>query len=924
MVRSGTRGSGGSRGHDLPSTAWAVQPAFLIVIALTIALCAPARAGERTQEIRVHLPPGKTAANLAAVHPDFERIGGGEGDVRVVSRPSLTSMLRAQGWRVEVIHDDLEARYASLQKAAADFGIWHTYAETVAELESLHAEFPAITTAPFSIGQSLEGREIWAIKVSDHPDVDEAEPEVLFDGVHHAREIMTVEVNLVFLRYLCERYGSDPFATHLVDDREIFIVPVVNPDGFVYNEQIQPGGGGMWRKNRRDNGNGTFGVDNNRNYPFQWGLGTGSSSVPSSETYRGLAPASEPENRAMIAFIEGRRFVTYNSFHSFLGAILMPWSYTPDPAPDDAILRSLCAGMTAESGYQFGQSPEILYLVSGGMVDWAYGEQRTKGKIYAFTTEIGGTGFWPAPSERDGLLAQNLPSMLYLAEAAGSAVRAEVSAVNGEDGNGSLDPGETVELGLLVSNPGMLTTTGTVTLHLASDDPYVLLERARIGLDDLGPGDAIDTSTDPFRFRIDPGCPEGRRMELTVEVRANDQTITLPVALDAGTPSALYASSFEAAPDAWVSDESQTATAGAFERIVPFGTPYQPGEDTTLPPGSYAWVTGQNTTEGDVDVDDGIAASRSPDFDLSGTAHARLSLQYFHGQRDGGDDPEGDFFSIDASSDAGASWVPLVSIGDASSTAVWRELEVDLEEVIDLTDRVRLRVRAADGPSDGDIVEAGIDDVRITTFDLEATRPQRPTVLSPADSEAVSPRPDLTILYPYPPGDAALHGGFRVFADADQTDLRASADGIALGAQVTTWRPATPLANGTYHWRAFVEDETQRSLYSLASVIAVNDSIPIEGEPLGDGPGLAAFPNPARDLVHLRVAVPPSHTSELSIVDAAGRRVRVLSLPPSASGWTDITWDGRDAAGRAVASGAYWVRLRTPGETRTLQLVRLR
>jgi hypothetical protein len=143
-------------------------------------------------------------------------------------------------------------------------------------------------------------------------------------------------------------------------------------------------------------------------------------------------------------------------------------------------------------------------------------------------------------------------------------------------------------------------------------------------------------------------------------------------------------------------------------RIDPNPTQFQPGDDTTPPPGIYAWVTGQNTDVGTDDVDNGVSATRSPLIDLAGQDAARLVLMYFHGQRDPGDDPTGDFFRLQLSNDGGATFpATLVAIGDVTTNPDWRELSVDLQSVLPLTAQMRIRVQAADGPATGDIVEAG-------------------------------------------------------------------------------------------------------------------------------------------------------------------------------------------------------------------------
>ena len=114
----------------------------------------------------------------------------------------------------------------------------------------------------------------------------------------------------------------------LVDNRELYFIPVINVDGYVYNENTNPNGGGNWRKNRRDNGGGIFGVDPNRNYSFQWGFNnSGSSPTPSSSTYRGTGPFSEPETQAIRDFVNGQDFTMAFNYHSFSNVLIFPYDY---------------------------------------------------------------------------------------------------------------------------------------------------------------------------------------------------------------------------------------------------------------------------------------------------------------------------------------------------------------------------------------------------------------------------------------------------------------------------------------------------------------------------------------------------------------------------------------------------------------------
>jgi hypothetical protein len=426
--------------------------AVVLGAALLLASAVQARVYEK---IRVPVTPDLDRAALF-FHPDLELMGDDDGALILLSRPELTAELRARGFEVEVQIPDLEAYYASRYAPQRDYGVWHTYDETVAEMNAIHTEFPQLTTAPTSIATTGEGRTVWAMKVSDNPGLQEDEPEVLFDGMHHAREIMTVEIILHFIRYLCENYGVDPVITYIVDNRQVWFVPILNVDGFVYNELTSPNGGGMWRKNRRDNGvPGCEGVDPNRNYPFQWG-GQGSSGDPCNETYRGPFAASEPEIQGHMDFVNAHQFVTWETYHSVAGQVLLPWCYTTTPTPDHDLFMALGTEMARDSGYEVGQCSVILYEVSGGAVDWGYGSVGEHPKIFAVSTEIGGSDFWPDPSEREGLIAENLYSNIYLCLVAGGYVELTGLEVTGGNGNGRLDPGESVSLVPTVRNPGVL------------------------------------------------------------------------------------------------------------------------------------------------------------------------------------------------------------------------------------------------------------------------------------------------------------------------------------------------------------------------------------------------------------------------------------------------------------------------------------
>jgi carboxypeptidase T len=272
----------------------------------------------------------------------------------------------------------------------ANLGQYHTFAEMEAELDSLVLANPARARIEI-LGQSVQGRPIRSIKISGNVAVDEDEPEVLITGCHHARELMSVELPLLFARYLLENYGTDPRVTELVDTREIWIVPMVNVDGHVFVEQNHAGSSSYWwRKNRRLNTNGSYGVDLNRNYGYQWGYDDiGSSPDPSSAVYRGTVPFSEPETQAVKDFCALRDFAMSLSYHSYGELILYPWGYAPINTMEAALFAALGDSLRQGNNYTAGNAASgAIYLTNGDSDDWLYGDTQVKGPIYAFTVEL--------------------------------------------------------------------------------------------------------------------------------------------------------------------------------------------------------------------------------------------------------------------------------------------------------------------------------------------------------------------------------------------------------------------------------------------------------------------------------------------------------------------------------------------------------
>jgi carboxypeptidase T len=289
---------------------------------------------------------------------------------------------------------------------------YFTYQEMLDQLDSMHQQYPDLITprTPIEGETTIEGRDIFWVRLSDQASTDEDEPEVLHTALHHSREPGSLSQMIFFMWYLLENYESDPQVQFLVNETAFYFVPCVNPDGYLYNEATNPDGGGFWRKNRRLNDDGSYGVDINRNYGYEWGYNDdGSSPNPESQTYRGESPFSEPETRAIRNFCNAHEFQIALNYHTFGRLLIYPWGFEEQVTPDSLSFESIARAMTRSNQYRYGTDTETLnYTTNGASDDWMYGEQSTKPLIFSMTPEVGAEGFWPA---EDRIIPNNLQCM---------------------------------------------------------------------------------------------------------------------------------------------------------------------------------------------------------------------------------------------------------------------------------------------------------------------------------------------------------------------------------------------------------------------------------------------------------------------------------------------------------------------------------
>jgi len=351
------------------------------------------------------------------------------GDLHITATPDEVGQIQQLGYRVQPAssheHQETEGLPGINDFPPAD-SAYHNYSEMITRINQLASTYPSLFRSS-TIGTSYQGRAIYAIKISDNVATDEAEPEVLFTHHQHAREHLTVEMAIYLMNLFTGSYGSDTQITNLVNSREIWILPDLNPDGGEYD--IATGSYRSWRKNRQPNAGSSYvGTDLNRNWNYNWGCCGGSSGSPSSETYRGTSPESAPEVSVVANFVRSRvvggaqQIKTGIDFHTYSELILWPFGYTyNDTAPgmtqqERNVFATLGQQMAATNGYTPEQASD-LYITDGTIDDWLWGNQRIWGYTFEmYPTGAGGGGFYPPDEVISAQTSRNRAAVLHLLE----------------------------------------------------------------------------------------------------------------------------------------------------------------------------------------------------------------------------------------------------------------------------------------------------------------------------------------------------------------------------------------------------------------------------------------------------------------------------------------------------------------------------
>lgn len=585
------------------------------------------------------------------------------------------------------------------------FENYHPYDDIVAYLQDLAGDHPDLART-YVVGQSHQGRDIHAIEFTG-PGDPTGRPVLFFNAAQHAREWASPTTVMYVANRFLELHGEDPQITDLMDKLIVRIVPVVNPDGYSYTWTNNR----LWRKNRRDNGDGTRGVDLNRNWDINWG-GEGSSGNTSSDIYRGPAPFSEPETQALRDDIAGDpRIVAYIDFHTYGQLILWPWGYTydPPPEPDNSFFKAF-SPMMADAIYDVHQHRYTpmqsigLYPVSGGAKDWTYSSGVTGAWTFELRPDSNNPGFVLPPEEILPTAEENFAAVLLLAEWFSVPLRIDWV---GEPVEQATD-GEATELRVAIREIAQQVVPGSERMLVRAD---VAGDFVEFPLVDEGGGAYVG---------VVPALAAGRSFDVAFEVQASGgEYVRFPedgaFAVEVVQEQVRFADDMEADRGWVVGHPDDTATTGIWNRMDPEPTAAQPGDDVT-PGGVNCWVTDGRAGSGvgSFDVDNGGTTLTGPAMDASLPGNwrsARAYLEYWRWySNDQGNAPNQDVMPVLLSTDGGDTWHGVEDVTENAGEWVFKRFAVD--DIAAPGADTRLRFVARDDDP-GSIVEAAVDEVRV-------------------------------------------------------------------------------------------------------------------------------------------------------------------------------------------------------------------
>ncbi|MAO20861.1 MAG: hypothetical protein CMJ35_03825 [Phycisphaerae bacterium] len=653
-----------------------------------------------------------------------ERTGVGLMDVQI-NRSHLPTLTKL-GIGYDILIDDLQAhqaqRWAQMQRleqldnaqprgagvhSDAWFSNYKQFSDIISYFNNIAATRPDIATMS-DVGDSLESNDIYALTITG-PDVAwnprDERPVVIWNGGQHAREWVSPMTVSYIASKLVDDYGSDPRVTEILNNTRIVILPVINPDGYLYTWSNDR----YWRKNRRNNG-GSFGVDLNRNWGYEWG-GQGASTSPNDDTYRGPGAFSEPETQVLrdLALTFGDDLVAHIDYHTYSQLILWPFGYAEGvqtPEPDRTFFDELTTAMSDEildvSGVFYNPIQSVdLYPASGACTDWFYGQLGAK----SLTIELrpadgaGFGGFDPDPSVILPTARENYEAAKLFVERTTQPVAFDFS------------------LAEIIEADTPTTITLSVSDVIATHIPSSVSLSTRIGSSDAIKSTPM-TALGNNQYSADlPAVPCGTVVHYGFLLETTDgDTVDYPSTDEFDALAQEFSISFSddmETDTGWVVGGSgDSASSGVWNRMDPQGTDAQPENDHTPGTGTDCWVTDglAGTSLGDRDIDGGATTLTSPILDAIALGDDAELVYWRWYSNNTGASPNEDTMLVQISNDVGNSWTTLEEVSENAGD--WVETRFRIADYVEPTDMIKVRFIASDLGS-GSIVEAGVDDLRI-------------------------------------------------------------------------------------------------------------------------------------------------------------------------------------------------------------------
>jgi hypothetical protein len=658
---------------------------------------------------------------------------GGVGvEVDYIFSPEAFEALRGTDIPFVIVHHDvgrlLRDERAEIERRDSLRGLtffenYRPLAEIHGYIEQLAAENPNLAST-FTLGNSPGGDgvqyNIPGIRISS-PDLPgnprSTRPQIFFNGCQHAREWVSPATVTYIADQLLEQYSTNPRVRAILDQVEFLIVPVVNPEGYVHTWNSDR----LWRKNRRTNSDNTRGVDLNRNWGFQWGLNSGSSASPSSETYRGTAAFSEVETQRLRDFITANgRIRAHIDFHSFSQLILSPWGYVAGTPTDNSVFAelnpqmSIAIGSVALQTYRAGPGGATLYLASGIAPDWSFGSRG----IWSWTIELRDTGqfgFVLPPEQILPTGRENFAGVLVLGEYVAQPFR--FSFPDGLPTSGQAGVPQTIRVNITDNNRGVIDpATAKVLFRTSPSGGFQSATMTQTGVGEYTATLPAFRCATSVTYYFEAGSTDGRFARYPSQA-ARGLSTSLLTRSTTGTESEVFFDSFETNQGWTFGVAGDTAPRGIWQRCDPEPTSAQPANDFS-PTGTLAAITDcRGGAVGDWDVDAGVTTLLSPVIDARpprGYDATDMFVRYARWySNDRGGAPNADSMPVEISGDNGATWVQLENVTE--NLNAWSVKTFRISDFVTPTAQVRLRFVARDLAS-GSVVEAGVDDVRVFAF----------------------------------------------------------------------------------------------------------------------------------------------------------------------------------------------------------------